>query len=654
METSQDRIKEYIERQHGPNEDVDLIDTFVRKQSQRSLSKRLSFESEIDAKTAPTSSRDSELGTVATSLLNLRNEFLILYQVLERKITYLATSSTCAFSNDDHLLLVLCGRGLIGNTASVAYLIKQTNETFERIEAAAESGPINEDIEQLCHTYRRRFYATRFFDCAAIPESLNIPALVHKYLASDIEGIKEHYEYLLGFVQPIFDCIALDSDQGSGEASADPRIAPSIEKKQEIMQKALRIASMVVECADRQLEVFASSGLMIDAYAQKSLDPSTTLATLFAERPAYVPGEEIPEEAAKEMGTFFSKDGKVWLRLSDGTSFETPLKSVGDVTPEQEVTVYSREGKTWLNLDDGTSFETPLEPVTTQQTATFFDKDGKVWLKLGDGTSFATPLKSIGDVAPEEEVTLFSKDSKVWVGLDDGKSFETPLKSLTSEQGATLFDKEGKVWLRLGDGTSFVTPLESMENREPVQIATLLDKDGEVALRLSDGTSLQTPLRSTSTRQMATFFDKDGRVWLRLPDGTAFATPLKSIGEAALRQQVTFFDRGGKTWLTIGHGVSFETPLKSLTSRQIATFFDKDGKVWARLGDGTAFVTPLKSIGDVTAKQSVMLFTRRGHIWLRLDRGPAFETPLDSVSPRRTHLFFSKKAKVWFKYGEKS
>jgi len=647
-------MREYIQQRYGPNENVDIIDTFVLKQSQRSLAKKLSFEPEVAVKAAPVFNRNKELGAVATSLINLRNEYLVLYQVLERKITYRAASAIYALSNDDHLLLVLCAKGLIENTCSVIHLVNTTNEAFERIEATRDYQAINEDIDQLCRIYRKRFYATEFFDCAALSETPDITVLIHKYLSSDIEDIVREYEYLMGFIQPIFDTIAMDSSRESDQGVANPFMNPSQEKKQEILDRVLETAGKVVRFIDGKLEVFVSLGMMMDAYVQKALDPTTTLATLFTERPVYVPGPETFGEPSRETATFFNKDGKVWLRLSDGTSFETPLQSVGDVTPEQEVTIYPREGRTWLGLDDGTSFETPLEAATSKQTATFFKKDGKVWLGLGDGTSFATPLKSIGDVAPEEEVTLITKEGKVWLTLDDGKSFVTPLQSLTSEQSATLFDKEGKVWLRLDDGTSFATPLKSMGGRQPVQAATLLEKGGSVSIRLGDGTSFETPLRSLRSRQAATFFDKDGNVWARLGDGTAFVTPLKSIGEAAPRQQVTFFDKGGRTWLTVGHGVSFETPLKPLTSRQAATFFDKDGKVWARLGDGIAFATPLKSVGDVTARQSVMLFSRKGHVWLKLDRGLTFETPLDSAAPRQTHLFFSKKGKVWLKYGEKS
>jgi len=143
MERAQQEIRDHIDRVHGPDANVGTIDSFVSKQNKRSLAKKWSFERDLALATAPVSARDNALGTVAASLINLRNEYLILYQVLERKITYLATSSTCAFSNNDHLLLVLCAKGLIENTGSVLYLNRMTEEAFARIESAATPPEIN-------------------------------------------------------------------------------------------------------------------------------------------------------------------------------------------------------------------------------------------------------------------------------------------------------------------------------------------------------------------------------------------------------------------------------------------------------------------------------------------------------------------------------
>jgi len=639
METAEERIREETRQQYETVRTFELMGRLLQKQSELSLTRTLSFEREVEKKTADVLSKDSELGRIAVTVYRLRNQYLFLYQIVERKVTYLVKSMIDALNNDDHLLLALCSRSLVEHAASLSYLVERTNGILGRIEGKKEYKSINEDLEELYTIYERRFYGTRFFETEGLVDDVNVPALVDEYLSPEIKDINEYYAYLSDFVHPNFDSNVLASSSGLGQGITDP----SIEEKKGIIDNILRIASIIVEYLEHRIESFASSGMVIDAYLQKALQPATRPETFFVKPPT----EFEREDTSKQPATFFTKEGKVWLRLRDGTSFETPLKSIGDVTPEQEVAFSTKEGRIWLNLEDGTSFETPLESVTARQPATFFDKEGKVWLRLGDGTSFETPLKSIGDVTPEQEVALSTKGGRIWLDLEDGRSFETPLESVTSEQTATFFAKEGKVWLTLGDGTSLETPLKSMGDVASEQKVTLFTKEGKIWISTGDGISFETPLKSIS-RQPAAFFTKGGKVWLRLGDGTSFETPFKSIGDVTPRQLVSFFSRKGKMWLRLGEGISFETPLESI-SRQIATFFNKEGKIWLRLGDGTSFETPLRSIGDVTPRQVVMFFTKKGKMWLRLGGGVSFETPLEPLARKQTAIFFNKEGKVWLR-----
>jgi hypothetical protein len=637
---SEERTKGKAAEQYGTISTIELIEGLLAKEADVSLANKLSFVQDVDEKTAGVIERDRELGRIAVSLCKLKNHYLLLHQVFDRKLTGLLRSMIRALEEDDLLLFALCSRALMELAASLSCVVEQTNEALEGIEDAKEVEPISEGIEELCGIYQRRLYATRFFDRLGMVDAASAPALVDQYLSADIENARAYYDYLSDFVHPGFDSSVLVSTGESGTGVTEP----SVEEKGHVASNVLQIAVVLLGYLDRRIESLAWSGMAIETYVQRALHPAVTLSSLFAESAAAAGLEPGSEQTA----TFFTREGRVWLKLGDGTSFETPFKSIGDVTPRQEVSFSIKDGKIWVSLDDGTSFETPLESFTSRQTATFFIQAGQVWIRLRDGTSFETPLKSIEDAMPERKITLHAREGRAWVSLEDGTSFETPVESVTSSQNATFFTKDAKVWLRLGDGTSFETPLQSIPGVSPEQRVTLFSQEGKVWLRLDDGTSFETPLGSVTSRQTATLVTKGGKVCLRLADGTHLETPFDSIEDAIPEQKVRLTAKEGKIWLSAGGGVSFETPLTSI-GRQLATFFDKEGKVWLRLSDGTSFETPLQSIGDVTPRQAVMLFNKKGKMWLRLDRGISFETPITYTGPKQTSIFFNKKGKVWLR-----
>ncbi len=498
--------REEPELQHETARVYELVEGLLQKQSALSLTERLSFEQQIDDKIASILDKDKNLGRIADNLCRLKNQYLFLYQIVERKLTRLLNTTVRALGEDDHLLVALCARTFVERAASLSYLIEQTKRTLERLGDTKEPESISEAVEELYTIYKEGFYGARFFKNDGLVDSHNVMALVDEYLSPSIEGIREYYDYLSDFVHPSFDSNVLASSSGLGEGISNP----SFEEKKEVIGHVLRITGIILEYVDHLIEDLVSAGMIIDAYVQKALQATTTMATLFAEPPTTF----AIEDTSKQAATFFNKEGKVWLKLGDGTSFETPLKSIGEVTPEQEVAFSTKEGKIWLNLDDGTSFETPLESVTSKQAASFFTKAGKVWLKLDDGTSFETPVKSINDVTPEQEVTLSSKQGTIWLTLDDTTTFETPLKSI-GRQVVTFFTRTGKVWLRLGDGTSFETPLKSIGDVTPKHVVILFTKKGKVWLRLDRDISFETPLTYSGPKRIAIFFNKHAKVWLR-------------------------------------------------------------------------------------------------------------------------------------------
>ncbi len=636
--TPGESTQEEAQHERGPAQVSRLIREALAKQAELSLTGKLSFETGVDRRTAVVGDRSRHLRTIATKLCFLKNRYLFAYQIGERKINRLLESMAAALDHGDHLVFALCTRALMEHDASISCLIERTKEVLDRLEDVSGFEPIDEGIEELLGLYQERLNSRRFFGRDGMVDLVSAVALIDQYLVPNVEDALEHYDYLSDFVHPGLDSNVLASGSGLGEGIGDPPMA----EKRRVADNIVQTACAVIEHLDGTVEHFASLGMTIEAYLQKALEPTTRLEDLFVSPVARAGAQH----GSRQTVTFFTQQGSVWLRLVDGTSFETPFRSIGDVAPEQEVIFHISNGKVWVSLDEDTAFETPLKSISARDSARVFTQEGRVWIRLSDGTAFETPIESIDDVVPEQKVTLVGRRGKTQVTLDNGASFESTVECAVSRQTASLFSQEGKVWLRLSDGNSFETPLASLEGATPEQTVTLYARRGKVWASLEDGTYFETPLESVSCRQRARFFSQEGKVWLRLSDGTSLETPFTSLEQVIPQQKVRLFTKQGSIWLTLGSGITFETPLTSL-GRQVATFFNKEGKVWLRLKDGTSFETPLKSVGDVTPREEVMLFTKHGKIWLSLDRGISFETPLGQAPSGA--VFFNKRGKVWLR-----
>lgn len=218
---------------------------------------------------------------------------------------------------------------------------------------------------------------------------------------------------------------------------------------------------------------------------------------------------------SRQSISFSLKDGKVWAGLRDGSSFETPFKTVGDVARMQTVGLRTAKGKTYLVLNDGSAHETPLKPLVQEDRARLVSKEGKVWAVLRDGRSFPIPESLASQVMSELQVLLFTKGGKVWLKIGDGISFPTSLDHLVSRRKATFFTRDGKVWLNMGDGVVFETAIRSIGDVAINQMVTLFTRRGKVWIRVGQGTGMEMPLRDEAGPRTATFFTRKAKVWLK-------------------------------------------------------------------------------------------------------------------------------------------
>lgn len=305
MQVLVEKVREDIRQKYNAKEVFNLIEEFLVKQSRLSSTKALVFEQQISDRTAKLSQEDAKLGTLATNLYKLKNQYLLLYKVMETKFVHLVRAMVDALNKEDFLLLALCSRSLVEHAAFISYLVRQARV---------------EEVEALFDLYGKSLYSTRFFGQEGLVDTLNLLSMVDESLSIDSEETKECYSCLCDFVHPAFSSNVMIFDEKPGEGT----MGPSPEQKKAAVEKVLQAVGTAMRFLDYEADSFASVGITIEDYIQKTVRPGTTPESLVDMRPAPAkPRVERPRQAEEQASlrhgpfggaTFFNRNGKTWLR----------------------------------------------------------------------------------------------------------------------------------------------------------------------------------------------------------------------------------------------------------------------------------------------------------------------------------------------------
>ena len=179
MQVLRERIREEIRQKYDAKEVFDAIEEFLVKQSQLTSTKALAFEQRIADRTGELARKDAQLGAVAINLYRLKNQYLLLYKVMEAKCVHLVESMIYALNKEDYLLLALCARSLVEHAAFLSYLVQEAK---------------TEDIESLYSLYGKSLYSTRYFGQEGLVDVIDLLNMVEERLPADGNHIKECYD----------------------------------------------------------------------------------------------------------------------------------------------------------------------------------------------------------------------------------------------------------------------------------------------------------------------------------------------------------------------------------------------------------------------------------------------------------------------------
>jgi len=305
MQVLRERIREEIRQKYEAKEVFDAIEEFLVKQSQLTSTKALAFEQRIADRTAELARKDAQLGAVAINLYRLKNQYLLLYKVMEAKCVHLVESMIYALNKEDYLLLALCARSLVEHAAFLSYLVQEAK---------------TEDIEALYILYGKSLYSTQYFGQEGLVDVIDLLNMVEERLPADGNYIKECYDSLADFVHPAFSSNVMIFDELAGEEM----IGPSVEQKKAAIEKVLRTVGTAIGYLDNKAEAFASVGMTVESHLQKTLKTGAMPERLVDERPAPAkkpierpkpPGEEPGLRRGPFGGAiFFNRKGKTWLK----------------------------------------------------------------------------------------------------------------------------------------------------------------------------------------------------------------------------------------------------------------------------------------------------------------------------------------------------